>query len=112
MYEIQVDQGIVGAIAGFFDNSEQNEINFALEGLDLTPQKNSASLKQVIHYSQLIFSNKFALFDHGCPQLNEAYYDGQAYAPTIPLQDISYVPIGLFVGKKDTLAKVYNIYNC
>ena len=61
-----------------------------------------SSLKQFLHFAQLISSGRFQKYDYGTT-LNKQYY-GQELAPEIDISTITKVPIGLFVGSEDELA--------
>lgn len=61
-----------------------------------------SSLKQFLHFAQLISSGRFQKYDYGAT-LNQKYY-GQELAPEIDISTITRVPIGLFVGSQDELA--------
>lgn len=65
------------------------------------PQSN-CSVKQALHYGQLVESNKFQKFDFGSSWSNKSAY-GQKSPPNIPLNEVEAVPIAMFVGKYDTL---------
>jgi len=64
-----------------------------------------ASVKQMIHLTQLIDQARFNMFDYGRRGNLRVY--GRRTSPNYNLQAISgTVPIGLFVGKHDELATV------
>ena len=66
-------------------------------------KQSNCSVKQALHYGQLVKSNKFQKFDWGSDRSNKSHY-GQKSVPVIPLELIDGVPVGFFVGKYDSLA--------
>ena len=68
----------------------------------------SASTKQLAHFAQLINKGKFVKFGYG--YLTNKYKYGTFTPPEFDLQSISpNIPIGLLVGKNDTLANKIDV---
>lgn len=63
----------------------------------------SASLRQVIHYGQIVASGVFKQYDWGSDSANTAHY-GSPTIPLLTLERIQNVPIGMFVGLQDPFA--------
>lgn len=61
-----------------------------------------ASLNSLLHYAQILTSDKFSQYDYGKSQNKKLY--GTEQPPEIGIQNISKVPIAMFVGQKDELA--------
>lgn len=60
------------------------------------------SLNCLLHYAQILTTDKFTRYDYGKTENKKKY--GTEKAPEIPIQNISKVPIAMFVGQKDELA--------
>jgi len=68
----------------------------------------SASLREVVHYGQIVASGEYKRYNFNDDKLNINHY-GRFQPPLIPLADINshsneQVPIGMFVGQYDDLA--------
>lgn len=70
--------------------------------LDDMLEANGASRRQLMHFGQIVKSDKFNSYDFG--PLNEVHYEDGV--PIIPVKNIEKVPIVLYVGTKDKLATV------
>ena len=67
---------------------------------------NGSSVRQLIHFAQLIKYKQFQYFDFQDKTLNTQAY-GELFAdrpPQIPLENIEHVPVAMFVGKQDDLS--------
>ena len=64
-----------------------------------------ASMRELIHYTQLMQTGNFQKYDEG-PTYNQNLY-GQSTAPILDLGNID-LPVGLFVGKDDPLADPFD----
>ena len=60
------------------------------------------SLRCLLHYAQIINTERFQYFDFGSSKNKEVY--GNKYPPIIPIETIDKVPIAMFVGTQDGLA--------
>jgi len=67
----------------------------------------SASLRELVHYGQIVATGEYKRYDYNSAQGNIDHY-GLDFAPQIPLKHINtgadQVPIGMFVGQFDDLA--------
>jgi hypothetical protein len=63
----------------------------------------SASIRQLIHYAQLVNEGIFMQYDWGNDSANIAHY-GSKTVPLIVLELIAKVPVAMLVGKQDDLA--------
>lgn len=66
----------------------------------LTHFPSGAGYRNLVHYAQLINSDKFLRFDFGAEKNQQKY--GQPTPPEYPLEKIN-VPVGMFVGLEDEL---------
>ena len=64
----------------------------------------SVSVKQLLHYLQLLQQPEFTQYDYGNAQENRYRYEKDSI-PVIPLENIYGVPIVMLVGEDDTWAK-------
>lgn len=62
----------------------------------------AASWKQVMHYTQLVTGKQFREFDYGSAKNMQKY--GSNKPPVIDVENLSKVPIAMYVGKQDDLA--------
>ena len=69
--------------------------------VDYRPQ-NSAALKQLIHYGQLILTGVFKKYDYGSSKANMEHYN-TATPPLLNVGNIK-LPVAMFVGDHDTFA--------
>ena len=65
-------------------------------------QSSGTSLKELIHYAQIVNTGEFKLFDYGSDRANKEVY-GSKTVPPIPIEDIKKVPIAYLVGALDDL---------
>uniref|UniRef100_A0A7S3CLY6 Uncharacterized protein n=1 Tax=Strombidium rassoulzadegani TaxID=1082188 RepID=A0A7S3CLY6_9SPIT len=63
----------------------------------------NASLKQLVHFAQLMKDKKFELYNYETTAKNRKLY-GSRNPPIIDIKKIKDVPIAMFVGKQDELA--------
>ena len=64
----------------------------------------SSSLKQLLHYLQLVETPGYTLYDYGSKYENIYHYQDNGDVPKIPLQDISKPPIVMLWGLDDKWA--------
>mmetsp|Transcript_23929 Transcript_23929/g.23606 ORF Transcript_23929/g.23606 Transcript_23929/m.23606 type:complete len:173 (+) Transcript_23929:559-1077(+) len=89
---------------GFLTEMRTDLLNLDQMSVYVGHMASGTSIKNLVHMGQLMTSNgTFQKFDYGRPD-NLILY-GSEKPPVIPLEDIS-VPIGLFMGKYDTLATI------
>lgn len=60
------------------------------------------SMKNVIHYAQIMKAKRFQLYDYDQPEQNYMHY-GSKMPPEVPLKKIqlSMVPMAIYAGKYD-----------
>ena len=68
------------------------------------------SVKQLIHFAQLIKDKSFQQYDFGTPQKNWEVYH-QETPPVINLENIQKVDVAMFAGKQDALANPIDTRN-
>lgn len=66
-------------------------------------KKSNASVKEIVHFAQIVKSDYFIQYDYGSSANNRARYGGTTI-PQIPVESIKNVPIAFFVGLQDSLA--------
>ena len=70
-------------------------------------EQSSTSVKEILHYAEIIASDIFEQFDYGDKKENIAHY-GPDFAEAPPKIDLTKigekVPISMFVGKEDVLS--------
>ena len=64
------------------------------------------NIKQVIHYLQLVASNRFCQYDHGSQENKKRY--GQATPPEYPLKFVT-APVGLYYAYNDFLSSEVDV---
>lgn len=70
----------------------------------------NASVKEVVHYAQIVNANYFQQYNYGSDSSNRNHYGG-THIPQIPYQKIAKVPIAYFVGLQDDLADPVDTQN-
>lgn len=88
------------AIQNVAINERTNELIARISNMRKQP---SASVKSIIHFSEIRVNDKFAQYDYLDEALNLQAY-GQKTPPLIDLTKVKGVPISMFVGKLDDLA--------
>lgn len=85
---------------------DQKNLNMSRIAIYATHTPAGTSVRNVVHYVQMIRSGKFQMYDHGSQKNKEIY--GQ---PTPPVYDVSQVntPVTLFTGSHDWLADPYDV---
>jgi len=81
-------------------NERTNELVARISNMRKQP---SASVKSIIHFSEIRCNDKFAQYDYLDEALNLKAYDKKA-PPLIDLKKVKGVPISMIVGKLDNLA--------
>ena len=84
------------AEASQWNNAERCAVRNARKG-------SNASVKEVVHYAQVVNYKKFQEYNFGSDSANRAQYGGTTI-PDIPYETIKKVPIAYFVGLQDDLA--------
>ena len=64
-----------------------------------------SSVREVLHYGQMIKSGTFQMYDYEDSATNIKHY-GTATPPQLDISKINQVPIAMFVGKNDSLATI------
>ncbi|KAJ8673199.1 hypothetical protein QAD02_004461 [Eretmocerus hayati] len=90
----------LSAVSGLFGHN-LNGFDFSLLPRILSHDPAGVSLKTIIHFHQLVHSNRFAHFDYG-PKVNLDIY-GSAIPPDYDISKIQ-VPVGIFWAENDPVA--------
>ena len=72
--------------------------------------QSGGSIKQLLHYAQIMQSGVFKQYDYGSDSKNIEHY-GSKTIPIIPLESIKKVPIAMYVGKEDDLGDLIDNNN-
>jgi len=83
-----------------FDVANMNDTRMPFY-IDHTPA--GTSVRNMWHWSQLVNSNAFQMWDYGSSQANEQHYN-QSTPPLYRPQDLYNPPLAFFTGSKDILA--------
>ena len=101
--QMQLLDDVCSLIDTWFSKMPPYEDQTSWDLVSTLPQS-SASIKQLIHYGQIIKTGVFKQYDYGSDEDNIAHY-GNSTVPELNLDNISHeVPIAIFVGVQDNMA--------
>ncbi|XP_068671832.1 gastric triacylglycerol lipase-like [Montipora foliosa] len=97
--------GILFVICGF-DKKQLNETRLPVY---LTHTPAGTSVKNIIHFAQMVHSKKFQMYDYGSSSKNMEYY-GQSTPPIYNLTNMK-VPVAVYWAQNDWLADPTDVRN-
>ena len=67
------------------------------------------SLFVLVHYGQIVVTERFAYFDHGCLKNKIVYNQDECEPPLIPLDKIKLEKIAIFYNEKDIFSRPLDV---
>ncbi|XP_070532135.1 lysosomal acid lipase/cholesteryl ester hydrolase-like [Ptychodera flava] len=88
---------------------DQQQLNVTRLPVYFTHVPAGTSVRNVVHFAQMVESNKFQMYDYGTPEENKNYYN-QSTPPLYYGENIT-TPIALYWGDNDWLADPTDVKN-
>ena len=88
-------------VVSYLAGNDPTNINYSRIPVFLSGFPSGTSLRDMVHFAQLLVSGKCQMFDYGI--IENFYYYGQAEPPRYHVENIR-VPIAIFSGSHDTLS--------